>query len=150
MNSKQLKWFIGGGVILVAFAILMTLNMGDGLVFFFTPSEAYAKGATIENKTVRVAGMVQAGSKKWDSKTLDLKFTLTDFKGHDYHVSHYGSPPDLFKENQGVIVEGLVNNTQKVIQSKKLMVKHSEEYRVPKDHSLDKEMLQKSIFKGEN
>ena len=147
MNSKQIKWLVGAAIILLAGSIVYTLNMGDGLVLFFTPSEAYAKGVNIEKRTVRIAGMVKPETKEWDSKTLKLNFTLTDFKGHNYAVYHTGSPPDLFKENQGVIVEGVVDNTQKTIRSKKLLVKHSEEYRVPTDESFDKEMLQKSIFK---
>ena len=147
VKSKHIKWLVGGSIIVIALAILLTLGIGDGLVYYYLPKEAYEKGAQLYNKNVRVAGMVMAGTKSWKSDSLDLAFTLTDFKGHDYKVHYKGSPPDLFKENQGVIVEGYVDNKDKTIKGKKVLVKHSKEYRVPKYESIDKQLLEKSIFK---
>ena len=58
----------------------------------------------------------------------------------------------MFKENQGVVVEGKLDNVNaSSMTSKKLMVKHSEEYKIPDKHQMskEKELLEKSIFKDE-
>ena len=53
-----------------------------------------------------------------------------------------------FKEGQGVVVEGRLKGTGE-IQSRTLMVKHSEEYKKPDSkHSMDKQLLEESIFKN--
>ena len=54
----------------------------------------------------------------------------------------------MFKEGQGVVVEGRIDETGKVMISKSLMVKHSEEYKKPDDHSsMNKALLEESLFK---
>ena len=53
---------------------------------------------------------------------------------------YQGAVSDLFKENQGVVVRG-VFNAQNVFQANELIVKHSEEYRVPRSQSELKDML---------
>jgi cytochrome c-type biogenesis protein CcmE len=55
----------------------------------------------------------------------------------------------MFKENSGVVVEGRIDAAGKKMVSQRLMVKHSEEYKKPDaHHSVDKELLEKSIFKN--
>jgi len=74
---------------------------------------------------------------------------ISDLKGHEIKVSHKGTPPDMFKEGQGVVVEGILSPDGKSVKSRRLMVKHSEEYKKPGDHAgtPNKELLEKSIFK---
>ena len=110
------------------------------------------KAPEIQDKTIKVGGMVKTGSVNWDPESLKLEFILSNLKGVDIAVTHVGTPPDMFKENQGVVVEGkLADDKASAMTSKKLMVKHSEEYKVPEAHqkSQEKELLEKSIFKGE-
>ena len=71
-------------------------------------------------------------------------------KGSEIKISHNGTPPDMFKENQGVVVEGRLSPDGKSMVAKRLMVKHSEEYKKPEDHStMNKALLEESIFKNE-
>ena len=152
MNKKNslLKWVLGVGVIGVALASISSLNFGDNVVFFYTPKEAIAKASELDDKTIKVGAMVKVGSVNWNASDLDLAFTLTDLKGSEIQVKHKGTPPDMFKENQGVVVEGKIAGDGKSITSKKLMVKHSEEYKKPDDHSsMNKMLLEESIFKDE-
>lgn len=148
-KPSYMKWVIGLGIIGMAVLIITQLNFGDGMVYFYTPKEVLAKKAEVQGKPVMVGAMVKAGTVRWQPEHLKLDFILTDFKGHEITVNHVGVKPDLFKENQGVVVEGsfAVDGTLK---AKKLIVKHSEEYKVPhKGDSIDKKLLQESIFKNQ-
>lgn len=150
MKQSYLKWIIGIAIILVASAAISMLNFGDNIVYFYTPKEAIAKSQDLASSTIKVGGMVKGGSIDWNAKDINLAFTLTDMKGIDIRVNHSGTPPDMFKENQGVVVEGRISEDGKKIVSKRLMVKHSEEYKKPDDHSnMNKALLEESLFKNE-
>lgn len=149
-KKSSMKWIIGGGVIAAAVVSVSFLNLGDNLVYFYTPGEAYAKAAELDGKNVKVGGMVKGGTVQWVPEQLSLAFVMTDTEGNDIRVQHVGTPPDMFKENSGVVVEGRLTDSGKLMISKNLMVKHSEEYKKPGDHStMDKALLEKSLFKGQ-
>ncbi|HET9240185.1 MAG TPA: cytochrome c maturation protein CcmE [Oligoflexus sp.] len=148
-KGLPMKWIVGGVVILVAGLAVSNLQFGDNVVYFYTPQEAFAKAADIDSKTIKVGGMVKAGTVVWKPEDLALNFVMTDMQGTDIEVSHKGTPPDMFKENSGVVVEGRIEADGKKMVSQRLMVKHSEEYKKPDaQHSVDKELLEKSIFKN--
>jgi cytochrome c-type biogenesis protein CcmE len=148
-KGLPLKWIVGGAVILVAALAVTNLQFGDNVVYFYTPQEAFAKAADINDKTIKVGGMVKSGTVVWKPEDLALNFVMTDMQGVDIEVSHKGTPPDMFKENAGVVVEGRIESDGKKMVSQRLMVKHSEEYKTPDaQHSVDKELLEKSIFKN--
>lgn len=150
VKASRKRWLVGGAVIAASVVGLSFLSLGDNLVYFYTPQEAYAKGADLEGQLVKVGGMVKAGTVEWKPETVSLAFVMTDFQGHEIAVRHTGSPPDMFKENQGVVVEGRLQEGGKTMASRNLMVKHSEEYKKPGDHStMDKALLEKSLFKDD-
>ena len=150
-KSSKRKWIIGGTIIAGAVIALSFLNLGDNLVYFYTPGEAFAKAGELAGQTVKVGGMVKPGSVSWQAEQRSLSFTMTDLAGHEIRVAHTGTPPDMFKEGQGVVVEGRVGDGGATMVSRGLMVKHSEEYKKPgKDHAtMDKALLERSLFKGE-
>lgn len=118
-------------VVLGGFGYLIYGGLDDNLVYFLTPSELMAKGDSAHGKPVRLGGMVVPGTVKWDAKTIDLRFTLSDNKGKiDVHSKK--APPQMFREGQGVVVEGRLANNG-VFESTSLMVKHSNEYKAPHD-----------------
>ncbi|HYX33334.1 MAG TPA: cytochrome c maturation protein CcmE [Oligoflexus sp.] len=148
-KGLPLKWILGGGVILVGALAVSNLKFSDNVVYFYTPQEAFAKAAEIDDKTIKVGGMVKTGTVDWKPEDLALNFIMTDMQGIDIAVSHKGTPPDMFKENAGVVVEGRIDAEGKKMVSQRLMVKHSEEYKTPDaQHSVDKELLEKSMFKN--
>lgn len=148
-KPSMMKWLIVGGIAAMVVLIVTQLNFGDGMVYFYTPKEVLAKKAEVADKPVMVGAMVKAGTVNWQPEELKLDFVLTDFKGHEINVKHTGVKPDLFKENQGVVVEGKFASDG-TLRAHKLIVKHSEEYKVPHEgESVDKELLQKSIFKNQ-
>ncbi|MGE0174513.1 MAG: cytochrome c maturation protein CcmE [Oligoflexales bacterium] len=149
-NKQPLKWLLVVGVIAVAGLAISKLNFGDNLVYFYTPQEAVAKAAELSAKKIRVGAMVKPGTVQWDPQSLQLAFTATDLKGSEIAVSHRGIKPDLFKEGQGVVMEGRIEASGTKFTSTNLMVKHSEEYKKPDDHgSMDKALLEESLFKGQ-
>ena len=141
-NNKILGWFLGAGIIMVCVGAMTFLNFGDNMVYFFTPSEI--KVRDFPSTVVRVGGLVKPGSIEYQEG--NLKFILTDGKGVDVKVFCVCEVPDLFKENQGAVIEGRVHEDGFV--ATKIMVKHSEEYKTPEDkHSIEKALLMDAINK---
>ncbi len=130
MSTRGKKLLAGGAVILAALGYLIYSSMSTAVVYFVTPTELVEQGAGARNKALRLGGMVEQGSLDWNPRTLDLRFRLTDGKT-SIPVAHKGTPPDLFAEGKGAVVEGRVNPDGSFAASA-IMAKHSEEYRPPK------------------
>jgi cytochrome c-type biogenesis protein CcmE len=128
MWSRGKKTGIMVSLVLVAGALgyLALGNFGENLVYFFTPSEVVAFSPEHYQKKVRVGGMVVKGSVKSQTNTVGMTFQLTDGEA-TIPVAFEGIPPDLFKEGQGAVVEG-VWTAGKEFHSTMIMAKHSEDY----------------------
>ena len=127
--TRRGKFVAGGLVIIAAIAYLIWSGVSQSVVYFVTPSELLA--APVPSKTYRLGGLVQPGSLKWEPKSLDLSFTLSDGKA-SVPVRHKGTPPDLFSEGRGAVVEGSWTR-EGYFKASLIMAKHSEEYRAPHD-----------------
>ncbi|MEX2282733.1 MAG: cytochrome c maturation protein CcmE [Gemmatimonadota bacterium] len=149
MNKRRVLLIAGALIILGGFGYLIYGGIGSNLVFFLTPAELHAmvqeKGPQVHKIPMRLGGMVVAGSVKWDADNLDLRFTLAD-RSHTYAVHSKGAPPQMFKEGQGVIVEGTLSSTN-VFESTNLMVKHSNEYRAPAGNGAKPRDMYKSLIR---
>ena len=82
-------------------------------------------------KAYRLGGMVKPGTLKWEPRSLDLSFALSDGQA-TVPVRHKGTPPDLFGEGRGAVVEGTWSGDG-YFQATLIMAKHSEEYKAPHD-----------------
>jgi cytochrome c-type biogenesis protein CcmE len=131
-------------VVLGGFGYLVYGGLDENLVYFLTPSELMAKGDSAIGKPVRLGGMVLPGSVHWDPQAIDLKFRMTDSKTQ-LVVHSEKAPPQMFREGQGVVVEGKLNRAG-VFESTSLMVKHSNEYKAP-DHAEKPEDAYKTLIK---
>ena len=123
------KFLIGGLLIVAALGYLVYAGVSQSVVYFVTPSELYA--SPVSGKAYRLGGMVDAGSVKWDAQTLQLTFALSDGRT-TVPVRHTGTPPDLFGEGRGAVVEGTWSGDG-YFKSTLIMAKHSEEYKAPHD-----------------
>lgn len=132
-------------IVLSSFGYLVYGNIGENLVFFHTPGELLAQGPGAYDKPFRLGGQVVPGSVQWDAEALDLRFTLQDQDGQIRVVSQK-APPAMFREGQGVIVEGRLNRDG-VFESSSVMVKHSNEYRPPEDGHPKPEELYRSLIR---
>lgn len=128
MRTKG-KFLAGGAVIAAALAYLIYAGVSQSVVYFVTPSELRVE--PIAGKAYRLGGMVAPGSLKWEPRSLDLSFTLTDGQA-SVPVRHKGTPPDLFAEGRGAVVEGTWSG-EGYFRASMILAKHSEEYMAPTD-----------------
>ena len=145
MSAKKRGIVAGVMVIAAAFAYLLYGGLDRNVVYFLTPQELAAKGASGMDVPVRLGGLVKAGSIHWDEGTRDLRFTVTDGKS-DIRVHSTGVPPQMFRDGMGVVVEGRYR-PDGVFASSNLIVKHSNEYRPPKPGESPQAMY-KTLMKG--
>jgi len=110
---------------------MLWAGVTQSVVYFVTPSELQA--APVAGKAYRLGGMVARGSIKWEPRSLDLSFTLSDGKA-TVPVRHKGTPPDLFGEGRGAVIEGSWT-PEGYFRATLILAKHSEEYKAPHDQS---------------
>lgn len=101
-------------------------NLSDSLVYFVTPTEYRMATAQYAEKTLRLGGLVK--NEHYNPQTQLLRFDITDGTA-SYPVQYTGAIPDLFKNDNGVVVEGRFD--EGTFHAHTLLVKHSEEYRAP-------------------
>ncbi|XXF80878.1 cytochrome c maturation protein CcmE [Myxococcaceae bacterium GXIMD 01537] len=120
----------GAGLGFVAFG-----NIGENLVYYWSPAEMVAQGEKAYGPTIRLGGIVLPGTIHWNESHTTLEFRVAN----DLHegaasvlVRSTEVPPQMFREKIGVVVEGTYD-ASKVFTSNRLMVNHSNEYRAPKE-----------------
>lgn len=147
MSGRRRKVGIALGLIIVlsSFGYLIYGGIGENLVFFHTPGELLAQGSKAYERPFRLGGQVVPGSVQWNAEALDLRFTLQDEDGRIV-VHSSKAPPAMFREGQGVIVEGKLNRDG-IFESSSVMVKHSNEYRPPEDGHPRPEEMYKSLIR---
>jgi len=121
------KFVVGGAVIAVALTYMIYAGVTQSAVYFVTPAELRA--SAVAGKAYRLGGMVLPGSLRWEPRTLDLHFTLGDGTAI-VPVRHKGTPPDLFGEGRGAVVEGTWS-ADGSFRASLILAKHSEEYKAP-------------------
>ena len=112
---------------LALFFVLKALN--DKIVFFYTPTNL-SEDSDIIGENIRVGGLVLENSIKYSNDGLRVSFVITDNKNM-IDVFYSGILPDLFREKQGVVVEGNFLKSKKTFNAKKVLAKHDENYMPP-------------------
>ena len=144
MTRKQ-KRFAGIGIIgaVIGLAILLvSIALRDEIVFFYDPSEVVSGQKVLPGQNFRLGGLVEDGSViKEDTK---ISFVVTDGES-SVPVSFEGILPDLFREGQGVIAEGVLNADGRFI-AQSILAKHDENY-IPKE--LEDVLKDKNVYKGD-
>jgi len=116
-------------VIGVAVGVGLALkSLDQNIMFFFTPSEVIS-GKAPRNKLFRMGGMVVEGSVNRPGDGLTVKFDLTDNEQH-ITVQYAGILPDLFREGQGIIANGKLNESGEFV-AEEVLAKHDENYMPP-------------------
>ncbi len=111
-------------VVLISFLIFKSLE--ENVVYFKSPTEV-KNLAELENKKIRVGGMVKKDSIK--TNDLEISFIITDFQ-NELIVSFKGSVPNLFEEGKGVVAEGFLED-RNYLKAIKILAKHDENYMPP-------------------
>jgi cytochrome c-type biogenesis protein CcmE len=127
---------VAGGIT----ALLIQIS-GENMNMFYPPSDVVAGKAPV-GKNLRAGGMVEDGSVLRSESDLGVTFVLTDHKGADFTVRYTGILPDLFREGQGILVEGRLNEDG-VFEATEVLAKHDENYMPPELMDLQGEQPQK-------
>ncbi len=111
-------------IFLTASIFLILFNSKKNLIFFYTPSELLNSKTQI-NDTIRIGGIVKKDSLK---NIKDNKYIFIIHDNNNYiRVSFTGILPDLFREEQGVVVQGKLIKIDK-IKADRVFAKHDENY----------------------
>ncbi len=106
---------------------LVLKGLGENLNMFYMPAQLQSREAPID-RNIRAGGMVLENS--WKRDALISRFVLTDRKGAEFTVLYEGILPDLFREGQGVIVEGQLQSDGLFL-AREVLAKHDENYMPP-------------------
>ena len=107
-----------------AAATVAITALQDNLLFFVSPSDVYAQTLP-DDRHFRLGGLVVEGSVSRDPQTLLVNFQVTD-GAHSIPVTFTGILPDLFREGQGVIAHGRIN--EGVFHAREVLARHDETY----------------------
>lgn len=126
-KQKRTSLILGGLLLLGAIVSLMLFALSENIAYFNSPSDIVERGIT-PGKRIRLGGMVAEGSVKRGTDA-QITFDVTDF-AETASVTYRGLVPDLFREGQGVIVEGAFNDKGLFI-ADTVLAKHDENYTPP-------------------
>jgi len=101
-------------------------SLEENVIYFLSPTEI-KNLSELENKKIRIGGMVKNDSILMDSNKIT--FIITDLK-NEINVSYSGSVPNLFEEGKGVVAEGFLKDRSFLI-ADKILAKHDENYMPP-------------------
>ena len=123
-RGRRLALIASSLAVVGAAAGLSLYALSDSIVFFYSPSEVVEK-ALPRGARLRVGGLVKTGSVV-KSAGETVAFVVTD-GAHDLSVSYQGLLPDLFREGQGVVAEGVLEQSNEM-RADTILAKHDERY----------------------
>ena len=115
--------FITTGLSLAIGLTLFALSQNINL--FYTPTQV-AQGEVETGQRIRIGGMVKDGSFRSANDSLRVQFATTDYI-NEVTIHYEGILPDLFREGQGIVVEGAIDDLG-VFQASRVLAKHDENY----------------------
>ncbi len=125
-RRRLLALLVGLGLLGAATAMVLAA-FRENLVFFYSPSDLAAQNVG-PGRRIRIGGLVETGSVVRESG-VGVDFRVTDGKT-DIKVVYSGALPDLFREGQGVVAEGLLQ-PDGVFAASTVLAKHDEKYMPP-------------------
>ena len=135
IRRKNRLWLVCSILVGVGLTLALILYaLRSSIDLFYTPGEIiYGKRETQQipevGQRLRVGGMVMPGTVVRDPESLKVTFTVYDAEA-EIDVSYDGILPDLFREGQGVVVQGELEENNHV-SAKEVLAKHDENYTPP-------------------
>ena len=123
-KQKRLSLILGGLAVIGLAAGLVLYALSDTITFFHTPSDLTETGVKVGQR-IRLGGMVEEGSVRKGPGTV-TSFGVTDTL-KTVTVSYDGILPDLFREGQGVVTEGRLQEDGTFL-ADTVLAKHDENY----------------------
>jgi cytochrome c-type biogenesis protein CcmE len=127
MRARNRRLIIIGvaGVMLVGAATLAGFAMRDTVIFFYGPTEALERGVAAAGERARIGGLVEPDTVIRGENNF-ISFGVTDGTS-TIRVGYTGHVPDLFREGQGVVVEGTIA-PDGTFQADRVLARHDENY----------------------
>lgn len=131
MTRKQKRLsIIAGGVCVIGFAVILVLfALQDQIVYFHSPTDVVEKQVGPGDR-IRLGGLVVENSVVRGQGT-EVAFAVTD-TANTVQITYTGILPDLFREGQGVVVEGAFQTGDRLFVADTVLAKHDENY-MPKE-----------------
>jgi cytochrome c-type biogenesis protein CcmE len=111
----------------IASALMMTA-FEENLLYFYSPSQV-ASGEAPTTRAFRIGGLVLDNSVERNPESLEVSFVITDTL-ETTTITYDGILPDLFREGQGIVANGKLDNNG-IFQAKEVLAKHDENYMPP-------------------
>ncbi len=124
-KRRRLAFVLAGLAVLSLAAALVLSALSDNLVFFYSPTDLATKDVP-QGRPLRVGGLVEAGSFRREPDGRTAHFRITD-GANTLSVTYAGALPDLFREGQGVVVEGSLGRDHS-LSATNVLAKHDERY----------------------
>ena len=124
-KRRRLYLVLAGMATLGVAVALVLIAFQDNLVFFNSPTDVYEKNIQ-PDKRFRLGGLVVEDSIRQETDGLTTVFDVTDL-ARTVQVRYTGILPDLFREGQGVVTEGRLDNDGVFIASQ-VLARHDETY----------------------
>lgn len=106
-KSGNLKFILGGVVMLALVVVLIVYSTVSTGAYFLTVSETLDRAPTLTGQRVRVSGNVVEGSEDWKPQEMTLRFAIADESSHQQlPIVFYGPRPDNFVRAASAIIEG--------------------------------------------
>jgi cytochrome c-type biogenesis protein CcmE len=130
MTRKQRRLaFVAAGMAVLGIAVALVLAaLEENIVFFFSPTDIVTKQVP-QDRRLRLGGLVVKGSVARKPDGLTTEFRVTDM-ANSVTVTYRGVLPDLFREGQGVIVQGQFGADGQ-FRADEVLAKHDENYMPP-------------------
>lgn len=128
-KRKKRMAFVLAVVVGVSVAVGLALYaLSQNINLFYSPTQI-VKGEAAVGQRIRAGGMVVDGSIIRDQKSLEVRFGLTDYE-QTVTVAYNGILPDLFREGQGIIAHGRLDDRGRFV-ADEVLAKHDENYMPP-------------------
>jgi len=130
MNKRsRRKVLIFAIVFGVSIATVLALTaFEENLLYFYSPTDVKA-GKAPDSHAFRVGGLVVAGTVERVPESLKVQFDVTDNE-ETMTIEYEGILPDLFREGQGIVAMGSINDKGKFV-ADEVLAKHDENYMPP-------------------
>ena len=131
MTPLRRQRFILVGLLVLGVSValgLALLALRENINLFFSPTQVKA-GEAPQQTSFRLGGMVVEGSVKRPDAVLSVEFVLTDTV-EQVTVTYKGFLPDLFREGQGIVAQGMLNSNG-IFEANQVLAKHDENYMPP-------------------
>lgn len=140
-KKRRLTLVALSGVVLAAAAALVLTALQDEIVFFQSPTDV-AEAKVTSGTRFRIGGLVETGSVERGGETV--RFAVTD-TANVVKVTYSGILPDLFREGQGIVAEGTLDNAGTFV-ADTVLAKHDETYMPPE---VAEALKRQGVWQGE-